>query len=425
MADDRTRQYPVAVERRLADRDGALRERAHALIAEDTRPDAPAPIGLLEELAAELSAAGLTASILADAPSTPVLVAERPGASDCTLCLNGHLDTVAFDREQWSHDPLGEWDGDRLYGRGATDMKGPVAAMVEAMLAHAATDTDPPIGLQLALVGAEETGGDGLESLLASTDRRPDAVVIGETTQRGDRMSVAVADRGAIWLTLEAAGEAAHGSRPVFGRNAIDRLYGAIEALRTQVGELELSLPADLAPIVAETATFYEGLDDAEVRELFDTPTINLGTIEGGTEINTVPERATAAVDVRIAAGVDAEAVLERIRGVLDDRPGVAIADVDVSQGSYHPIDQPLASAAVRATLPDVEGDLHRRSATGGGDAKTARHAGVPAVELAFGTDTAHAVDEYTTADALAANARTYAALPWAYAAAVGPSADG
>ena len=59
-----------------------------------------------------------------------------------------------------------------------------------------------------------------------------------------------------------------------------------------------------------------------------------------------------------------------------------------------------------------VDERVYRRSATGGGDAKTFRHAGVPTVEFGVGTDTAHAVDEYTTVEALAQNAAVYARLP-------------
>ncbi len=66
-------------------------------------------------------------------PAKPNLLATVPGESDQTLLFNGHLDTVPFDADEWSHDPLGERAGDRIYGRGATDMKGAVAAMLVAL----------------------------------------------------------------------------------------------------------------------------------------------------------------------------------------------------------------------------------------------------------------------------------------------------
>lgn len=63
----------------------------------------------------------------------------------------------------------------------------------------------------------------------------------------------------------------------------------------------------------------------------------------------------------------------------------------------------------------DLEERVYRRSATGGGDAKRLRHAGIPTVEFGFGTRTAHGTDEYTTAEALVRNATAYALLPYEY----------
>jgi succinyl-diaminopimelate desuccinylase len=86
-------------------------------------------------------------------------------------------------------------------------------------------------------------------------------------------------------------------------------------------------------------------------------------------------------------------------------------------------VGSPLVDA-VASTAEAVAGErVYRRSATGGGDAKRLRNAGIPTVEFAFGTDTVHAVDEYTTADALAGNAAVYTRLPGALATEVGTGA--
>jgi succinyl-diaminopimelate desuccinylase len=166
-------------------------------------------------------------------PVKPNLLVRIPGESDHTLLYNGHLDTVPFDADAWSFDPLGEHVDDRVYGRGATDMKGAVASMLFAIQAFAATDADPPVDIQFVFVSDEEVGGDaGLPALLEGGQLEADACLIGEPTCEAGRHSVAVADRGSIWLTLEASGEGAHGSRPPLGVNAIDRLYGAVETMR-------------------------------------------------------------------------------------------------------------------------------------------------------------------------------------------------
>ncbi|NIC00696.1 M20/M25/M40 family metallo-hydrolase [Halobacterium sp. R2-5] len=347
-------------------------------------------------------------------PAKPNLLVRVPGASDGTLLYNGHLDTVPFDTDAWARDPLGERVGERVYGRGATDMKGAVASMLFAIRAFAATDTVPPVDLQFAFVSDEEVGGDaGLSALLEAGRLDADACVIGEPTCEEGRHSVTVADRGSIWLTLEASGEGAHGSRPVLGVNAIDRLYDAVETMRERFGTRRLEIDADVAPIVEESVEYYApSMGEATARDLFWYPSINLGVLEGGDAINTVPQSARAEVDVRLTAGVHTPDVLAGIRECVADCEGITIADVSWSVGTAEAPGSPLVEA-VASTAADVTGErVFRRSATGGGDAKKLRNAGVPTVEFALGTDTVHAPDEYVPVDVLVDNAVVYAQLP-------------
>ncbi|WP_123538432.1 M20 family metallopeptidase [Halosimplex salinum] len=354
-------------------------------------------------------------------PAKPNLVVTVPGESDETLLFNGHLDTVPFDADAWSYDPLGERDGDRLYGRGATDMKGPLAAMLFTIEAFAETGTTPPVTLLFAFVSDEEVGGDaGLPALLEAGRLDADACVIGEPTCEAGRHSVTVADRGSIWLTLDARGDAAHGSRPILGENAIDRLYGAVETLRDRFGTRELAVDAEMEPILAESVEYYAAtMGEANARALFASPSINLGTIEGGEAVNSVPQSARAAVDIRLTAGVETSEMLSEIRECVADCEGITITDVSWSVGTVEPIDSPLVEAVASTAESVADERVFRRSATGGGDAKRLRDAGVPTVEFAFGTDTVHAVDEYITVDALVDNALVYVRVPGALAASI------
>jgi succinyl-diaminopimelate desuccinylase len=350
-------------------------------------------------------------------PEKPNLVATVPGERDEQLCFNGHFDTVPFDESDWTHAPLGEWVNERFYGRGTTDMKSAVAAMAQFALAHTRTETVPPVTLQFAFVSDEETGGDaGLRTLLDS-DFHPDACVVGETTSRNGRYSVSVADRGNIWLTVEATGEAAHGSRPMIGVNAIDRLTAAVAQLRDDFGQRELAIDAEMDDIIDESVAFYEPEAGAEpTRQLYRYPTINLGTIEGGTAVNTVPASARARVDIRLTAGVDTRDPLGAIRGCLSGMDGIAITDISWTRGSYERLDEPLVEASAAAAESVVDDPVFCRSATGGGDAKVLRHDGIPTVEFGFGTQTAHGTDEYTTVEALQHNVTAYALVPYEYA---------
>jgi len=350
-------------------------------------------------------------------PAKPNLLVRIPGESDHTLLYNGHLDTVPFDADAWSFDPLGEHVDDRVYGRGATDMKGAVASMLFAIQAFAATDADPPVDLQFVFVSDEEVGGDaGLPALLEDGRLDADACVIGEPTCEAGRHSVTVADRGSIWLTLEASGEGAHGSRPPLGVNAIDRLYAAIETMRERFGSKRLDIASDVVPIIEESVEYYApSMGEDVARELFWYPSINLGVLEGGDAINSVPQSARAEVDVRLAAGVHTPDVLAGIRECVADCEGITIADVSWSVGTAEAADSAFVEAVASTAAAVTDTRVYRRSATGGGDAKKFRNAGIPTVEFALGTDTVHAPDEYVPVDVLVDNAVIYTQLPAAW----------
>ena len=416
----------------LADNRAERVDFLETLVGFDTRNPPGCTVDAVAWLESALDDHGVATDRVTVDPEKPNLLATVEGATDRTVCFNGHLDTVPFDPGEWSYDPLGERvevsgdagngateddEGTHIYGRGTTDMKGAVAAMLQVAVAHAHTGTEPPVDFRFAFVSDEEVGGDaGLSTVLDTPGFDPDACVVGETTSRKGRYSVSVADRGNVWLTLEATGTAAHGSRPMIGDNAVDTLYRAIERLRSEFGQRELPIDDAVDGIIEESVGFYEPeAGAAATRDLYRYPTINLGRIEGGTAINTVPASACARVDVRVTAGVATTDVLRGIRECLDGVANVGLTDVSWTQGSYDPLDSPLVDAAATAAESVVDDRVYRRSATGGGDAKALRHAGIPAVEFGFGTQTAHGTDEYTTVTALDRNATAYALLPYVY----------
>ncbi|EMA07343.1 M20 family metallopeptidase [Haloferax denitrificans] len=387
---------------------------AAALVGHDTQN----PPGDTRELASWLesffSDLGIDAERVASDPTKPNLVATLPGATDRMLVLLGHLDTVPFDASEWTRDPLGERVGDRLYGRGATDMKGAVAAMLAVAKAYVETDTVPATTLVFAFVSDEEVAGNaGMPTLLDRRGLDADACVIGETTCESDCHSVTVADRGSIWLELESTGTAAHGSRPMLGENAIHRLYRAVNDIESTLGEVRFDFDPAVRALVDESVEYYAprfGADAA--RELFERPSVNLGVLSGGDRVNVVPAAARANLDIRVTAGVETEAVLDTVRDVVAGHDGVEISDADWSVGTFEDPDDALANAVSSVAESVTGGRVYRRSATGGGDAKRMRNAGIPTVEFGLGTETAHAVDEFTTVGALVGNAEVYARLP-------------
>lgn len=399
----------------VVDRRESLVESTLDLLAIDTS-NPPGETGeAVTHLESELDGLGVEVERFTADPMKPNLLVTVPGEREQTLLYNGHLDTVPFDPNAWTYDPLGERIDNRLYGRGATDMKGQVAAMLETIRAFAETDTTPPLTLQFAFVSDEEVAGDaGLRALLEANYIDADACVIGEPTCKANRHSVTVADRGSIWLTLEGQGDAAHGSRPVLGVNAIDRVYRAVETIRGRLGEKRLDIDPAHRPIIEESVEYYAPtMGEQTARDLFQYPSINLGVLEGGDAVNRVPPWARAELDVRLSPGVPTGEILSDLRACVDDCEGVSIADVSWSVGTAELPNSPLVEAVVSTAEKVTNSRVYRRSATGGGDAKLLRNAGVPTVEFGLGSATVHAVDEYTTVDALADNATVYTTVPF------------
>jgi succinyl-diaminopimelate desuccinylase len=139
-------RLPEPVERFLADNRDDLVSSAEGLLSRDTANPPGHTATAVSWIASRLETAGVDLDRIAVDPEKPNLVATLPGESDRTLCFVGHLDTVLFDAAERSRDPLGERDGDRLYGRSATDMKRAVTAMVHVALAYVESDAVLPTG---------------------------------------------------------------------------------------------------------------------------------------------------------------------------------------------------------------------------------------------------------------------------------------
>jgi succinyl-diaminopimelate desuccinylase len=211
---------------------------------------------------------------------------ERPA-----LVFNGHLDVVPIGDTPWTHDPFGGVHvAGRLYGRGTSDMKGGLMAMVMAADALKRAGARLKGDLIVSGVADEETGALGAKTWVqAGGLRGVGAVVIGEPTN----LEVYIAEKGACWLEITTSGKAAHGSMPELGVNAVMHMVTALQALTG------LSLP--YAP-----------------HALFDKPTMNVGTIAGGHKTNVVPDRCSATIDLRTLPGMRHEDVLQEIRRTLD-----------------------------------------------------------------------------------------------------------
>ncbi len=218
------------------------------------------------------------------------LVATLGKASAGTpLCFTGHLDTVPLGQVPWKQDPFGgKIIGGRLYGRGSSDMKAGVAAFVTAVCGLAGQLGDTR-GVALVITGGEETGCEGASALVRDGILgTAGAIVVGEPTA-----NVPMAGhKGALWLEAVTMGVTAHGSMPHLGVNAI---YKA-------------------ARVVSKLEDYCFNLGG---HEAMGGATLNVGTISGGRNVNSVPDRVEIGIDIRTVPNHDHVAIADNISSYL------------------------------------------------------------------------------------------------------------
>ena len=312
------------------------------------------------------------------------------GLGPCLL-LNGHMDVVP-PGEGWSSEPFDAVvRGGRVYGRGAADMKGGLAAMLEAVKAVDGAGVSLKGCLLVSAVVNEERGGSGTR-FMVDAGVKPDAAVVCEPTG----LEVKTCHKGALPLEFVTRGRSVHASMPHGGVNAVYKMCDVIHGLR-QYGE-EL----------------------ARVRHpLLSPPTISVDVIDGGIAPNVVPNLCKAIVDTRLVPGETVEGRLQAVKSLLD---ALRAEDPELDV-EFHPIiavepmETPVDSMLVKMLrsvveeVQGVEGVVSGFTATC--DASfLANIAHTPTVIYGPGRlEQAHTADEYVEVRELVAAAKTYAAL--------------
>jgi succinyl-diaminopimelate desuccinylase len=246
-----------------------------------------------EHLAQLLQGAGFAVERYSFADKRMSLVARLSAADGSPpICFTGHLDTVPLGAAAWDFDPLsGDIDGDKLLGRGSSDMKSGVAAIAVAAMALASLPVRRG-GLVLVFTAGEETGCDGARHLAGLRGVLPNAgaLVVGEPTGN----CPLIGHKGAIWLKAAFKGVTAHGSMPELGDNALHKAAQGI---------------LDLAEYEFHVTKHHH----------LGRPSLNVGSLHGGLNVNSVPDHAELQVDVRTIPGLANEAILREIGAVLGE----------------------------------------------------------------------------------------------------------
>ncbi|AMM92571.1 MULTISPECIES: M20 family metallopeptidase [Peribacillus] len=246
-------------------------------------------------------------TVVCDAPLTRI-----PGPR---LLFCGHTDVVpAGDRSHWTFDPFsGEVRAGMLLGRGASDMKGGLAALI--FVAGLLQEFAPTLNLKgsLGVIASpdEETGGIEVASLLDQGLIKGDACLIGEPT---DPHHPNAGEKAEAWMQVIIPGQTGHGSlQPLYGISAVRRGAAAVEAL-TKLLELKATPPAELGQLLYNTEWF---LGNPLLSQLLYRPSYNPGVIQGGTNVNVVADKCIIKVDTRVPFGMKPEFVLDVARNLV------------------------------------------------------------------------------------------------------------
>ena len=353
---------------------------------------------IADAIASHLRGLGLDVATEIVRPGRPnvigVLEGEEPGRS---LMLCGHTDTVGVDGMTAPFEAVER--GGRIFGRGSQDMKGGVAAMIDA--ARLARERGFRKGrLVIAAVVDEEYASLGADALV--TRWSADAAVVTEPTD----LQIGVGHKGFAWLEIVTHGRAAHGSRPREGRDAIARMGRVLARLEALDRELQ-ARPA---------------------HRVMGTASLHASTIEGGAEWSSYPDRCRLELERRTVAGELDAAVVAEVESILadlrsEDREFEAAARLVFARPPYelpagHPLLDALARSARAAGIESAPIGMSFWT-----DAAVLGAAGIPSVLFGPGGAGLHSLEEFVRLDEVIACRDVLAdlALSWCGAATPNP----
>ena len=348
-------------------------------------------LDLIETVRDALLAQGVQAHLSHNAERSKAnLFATLPahdGQTQGGIILSGHTDVVPVDGQTWASDPftLTERDG-KLFGRGAADMKGYIAASLALVPEFLAMPRAKPI--HLAYSYDEEVGCVGAPVMLAELKARglsADGCVVGEPTG----MQVVVAHKGINLFTCKVHGRAAHSSLTPRGCNAIEYAAQLICRIREIADHFKANGP-------------YDDLYDVP----FTTMTTNL--VKGGIAVNTIPDLCEFTYEFRNLPGMSPASVQARVEQYVRDelvprmRREFEQAEVEIQTGAFAPSLEASEQDAVTALVRALTQDSATRKVAYGTEAGLFQDVGIPTVVCGPGhIEQAHKPDEFVAIDQL------------------------
>lgn len=345
-------------------------------------PTAAGEVKVAQYIANWLGQAGIGVQLIESAPGRPNVVARVRGTGGGkTLLINGHMDTVGAGGMLKPHKPVIK-EG-RLYGRGAYDMKGGLAACMWALASLQKLNLRGDVVFTAVI--DEEYASLGTQDLAKRF--KADGAIVAEFTE----LQLILAHRGFVWLEVETTGRAAHGSRPDLGVDAI----------------------AKMGKVLVKLDTLDHTLRSKPSHPLLGSGSIHASLITGGKELSTYPDRCVLSIERRTIPGETPEMVESEVRGILEEiqcldptfraivRRGLGRAPLETTEGAgIVKAVQAAAGKVLNRPLPIAGVQFWT-------DAALLSEAGIPSVLLGPSGSGAHADEEWV----VLASVRTCAEL--------------
>jgi acetylornithine deacetylase len=347
-------------------------------------PDLVPGAGGEAEIAAAIAARlrqtpGISVDVQEVVPGRPNVIASVGDGPGRTLMLNGHTDTVTV--EGMAEPYSARVDGNRLYGRGASDMKGALAGMI-VLLEAVARAGDFPGKLVATFVVDEEYASIGTQAICAQIERwRPDAALVLEQTD----LEICIAHKGFVWATIDTHGFAAHGSRWQEGVDAITHM-GRVLAGIDELSQVLVTHPG---------------------HPLLGPPSLHASLISGGQELSSYPARCHLEVERRTIPGESLEEVRTELQSILNqldeaDETLSATLTMGLERHAFEVSEEaPIVRAIVDASQQVLDLTPRLGGAAGWMDSALLSVAGVPTAIYGPGGAGAHGFEEWADLDVL------------------------
>ncbi|MDR1733072.1 MAG: ArgE/DapE family deacylase [Synergistaceae bacterium] len=363
--------------------------------------------------------AGVESEIVAPHAEKPSVVATVRGRREGKhVVFNGHMDTFPVgDRSRWTRDPFGGEIADgKLYGRGAADMKGGLAASIMSVLLLNRMKDQWPGKVSITCVSDEEVFGPwGTRYLLKE---RPE--LLGDALINGEPSSlehIRIGEKGKHRFRIVTRTAGGHGAYAGLRENAIDRMMAILQKLYSFKNDEKMRVSETMRKVMERSAGVYDKVLGPGSLEAALRTTMNVGTISGGIMVNLVAEHCEAEVDFRLPPGVTVDYLKSWLNRQIAEFPDTELTELSSADPVLTPPDHPLIRLAEKTAAEVCGFPVFPNYSLGGTEAYLWRSRGTPGVVYGPSHHNMGSPDEYIVTEELPLVTKVQALVAWRFLA--------